>query len=65
MGISHTSLVSMMTTAPRRPEERLAVYRAVRDASSVPSEAGFFLIAWMLDVLRTRVQRKDSAGLSK
>lgn len=32
-------------------EERLAVYRDVRDAGSVPSEAGFFLIAWMLDVL--------------
>ena len=31
--------------------ERLTVYRAVRDAGSVPEEAGFFLVAWMLDVL--------------
>lgn len=31
--------------------ERLAVYRAVRDAGSIPEEAGFFLVAWMLDVL--------------
>jgi hypothetical protein len=31
--------------------ERLAVYRAVRDAGSVPNEAGFFLVAWILDVL--------------
>jgi hypothetical protein len=31
--------------------ERLAVYRAVRDAGSVPEEAGFFLVARMLDVL--------------
>lgn len=32
-------------------EERLAVYWAVRDAGSVPTEAGFFLVAWMLDLL--------------
>jgi hypothetical protein len=32
-------------------EERLAVYRAVRAAGSVPAEAGFFLVAWMLDLL--------------
>jgi hypothetical protein len=36
-----------------RPEssdtERLVAYRAVRD--SVPEEAGFFLVAWMLDLL--------------
>jgi hypothetical protein len=32
-------------------QERLAVYRAVRAAGSVPIEASFFLIAWMLDVL--------------
>ena len=31
--------------------ERLALYRAVRDAGSVPEDAGLFLIAWMLDVL--------------
>jgi hypothetical protein len=31
--------------------ERLAVYRAVRDAGSVPEDAGFFLVAWVLDVL--------------
>jgi hypothetical protein len=32
-------------------QERLAIYRAVRDAKSVPEEAGFFLVAWMLDLL--------------
>lgn len=32
-------------------EQRLAVYRAVRDAGSVPPDAGFFLVAWMLDLL--------------
>ena len=38
--------------APKSTDtERLAVYRAVRDAGSVPEEAGFFLVAWMLDVL--------------
>ena len=29
--------------------ERLAVYREVRAAGSVPEEAGFFLVAWLLD----------------
>lgn len=31
--------------------DKLAVYKAVRDAGSVPPEAGFFLVAWMLDML--------------
>ena len=33
------------------PEERLAVYRAVRAAGSLPAEAGFFLVAWTADLL--------------
>jgi hypothetical protein len=32
-------------------QERLAVYRAVRAAGSVPAEAGFFLVAWAFDLL--------------
>src|SRR5258708_7351161 len=32
-------------------EERLTVYRAVRAAGSLPADAGFFLVAWMLDLL--------------
>ncbi len=32
-------------------EERLAVYQAVRDAGSVPEEAGFYLVSWQIDVL--------------
>lgn len=32
-------------------QERLAVYKAVRDADSVPADAGFFLVAWLLDVM--------------
>jgi hypothetical protein len=32
-------------------EQRLAVYRAVRAAGSVPAEAGFFLVAWIVDIL--------------
>ncbi len=31
--------------------ERLAIYRAVRDTGSVPEDAGFFLVAWLLDVM--------------
>src|SRR4051794_22412877 len=33
------------------PEERLAVYRAIRAAGSLPAEAGFFLVAWTADLL--------------
>jgi len=32
-------------------EEVLAVYQAVRAAGSVPEEAGFFLVAWQVDVI--------------
>jgi len=32
-------------------EERLAVYQAVRATGSVPAEASFFLVAWILDLL--------------
>jgi hypothetical protein len=31
--------------------ERLVVYQAVRAEGSVPAEAGFFLVAWVLDLL--------------
>jgi hypothetical protein len=40
--------------------ERLAVYRAVRGAGSVPENAGFFLVAWVLDVL---TDERAEAGL--
>ncbi len=32
-------------------EERLNVYKLVRDGGSVPSEAGFFLVAWVVDIM--------------
>ncbi len=41
-------------------EERLAVYRAVRAAGSVPDEAGFFLVAWICDLL---ADDRAAAGL--
>jgi len=34
-------------------EERLKVYKSVRDGGSVPSEAGFFLVAWVIDTMMT------------
>lgn len=37
-------------------------FRAVRDAGSVPEEAGFFLVAWMLDVL---TDERAEEGLRK
>ena len=39
-------------TSPRSTNaERLVIYRAVREAGSVPEEAGFFLVAWLLDLM--------------
>lgn len=35
-------------------EERLAVYRAVRDAASVPEEAAFYLVSWQIDAMALR-----------
>src|SRR4051812_40773050 len=35
-------------------EERLAVYRGVRDAGSVPEEAGFYLVSWQVDAITLR-----------
>src|SRR4051812_35393993 len=32
-------------------EERLAVYRAVRAAGSVPEKAGFYLVSWQIDAI--------------
>ena len=35
----------------RLPNERLKVYQAVRDAGSLPEEAGFYLVAWQVDAI--------------
>jgi hypothetical protein len=32
-------------------EQRLAVYRAIRDAGSVPEDAAFFLVSWQIDAI--------------
>jgi hypothetical protein len=39
-------------------QERLAIYRAARAADSLLTDAGFFLVAWMLDLLTD--QRTDA-----
>ena len=41
-----------MLLGPGSPEEeRLAVYRSVRGSGDLPAEAGFYLVAWQLDVI--------------
>jgi hypothetical protein len=41
-----------MLLGPDSPEEhRLKVYQAVRDAGSVPEDAGFYLVAWQTDII--------------
>src|SRR3954469_23280689 len=32
-------------------EERLAVYRAIRDSGSLPEDAGFYLVSWQIDAM--------------
>jgi hypothetical protein len=32
-------------------EERLAVYRAIRDSECLPADAGFFLVSWQIDAI--------------
>jgi len=32
-------------------EEQLAVYQAIRDAGSLPEEAGFYLVSWQIDAI--------------
>ena len=39
----------LRTSSP--DEDRLSVYQAVRDAGSVPPEAAFFLISWVVDAI--------------
>jgi hypothetical protein len=41
-----------MRLRPQSPdEERLAVYRAIRDSGCLPDEAGFYLVAWQIDAM--------------
>jgi hypothetical protein len=62
----NTRLLRAAARAPRPPawfkawyrlrsgsadEDRLAVYQAVRDAGSLPPEATFFLISWVVDAI--------------
>ena len=35
-------------------EERLSVYQAIRNAGSLPEEAGFYLVAWQIDTMTAR-----------
>lgn len=32
-------------------DERLAVYRAIRDSGCLPAEAGFYLVSWQIDAM--------------
>jgi len=32
-------------------EERLAVYKSIRDSRSLPDEAGFYLVSWQIDLI--------------
>ena len=59
----NAKLASVVAAAPIRPdwyeawmclgpesteEERLKVYQSIRNAGTVPDEAGFYLIAWQI-----------------
>ena len=51
-------------STPRTTDtERLAIYRTVRDAGSVPEEASFFLVAWLLDIMADASLRESQERL--
>ncbi|MGE3804823.1 MAG: hypothetical protein AB7K24_09145 [Gemmataceae bacterium] len=37
--------------AAATPRQRLPLYRAIRDSGCLPAEAGFFLVAWLVDFI--------------
>ena len=41
----------MSLSSESTAEERLSVYQAIRDAGSLPEEAGFYLVAWQIDTM--------------
>jgi hypothetical protein len=62
----NAKLASVVEAAPIRPdwyeawmslghesteEERLKVYQSIRNTGSVPDDAGFYLVAWQIDVI--------------
>lgn len=46
-------------------EVRLAVYQAIRDAGSIPQLAGFYLIAWQIDAIASRIAETKLRGLDE
>jgi hypothetical protein len=46
-------------------EDRLAVYQAIRDAGSLPREAGFYLVAWQTDMLTSEAAEEELQDLDE
>ncbi len=44
-------------------EERLVVCQAVRNSGSIPAEAGYFLVSWIIEDLATVVESERADGL--
>ena len=69
----NAKLAGIVAAAPARPdwyeawmslgpesteEERLKVYQSIRNAGTVPDDAGFYLVAWQIDVIASRFAEK-------
>ncbi|HEV2973074.1 MAG TPA: hypothetical protein VGY55_24115 [Pirellulales bacterium] len=69
----NTKLASVVAAAPIRPdwyeawmslgpesseEERLKVYQSIRNAGTVSDDAGFYLVAWQIDVIASQFAEK-------
>ena len=69
----NSKLASVVAAAPIRPDwyeawmslgpestedERLKVYQSIRNAGTVPDDAGFYLVAWQIDVIASLVAEK-------
>jgi hypothetical protein len=71
-------LASVLGSLPARPswcerwqclgpesteEERLAVYRAIRDSGLLPVDAGFYLVSWQVDAIAGRLAETSLGDL--
>ncbi|MEK6235780.1 MAG: hypothetical protein N2C14_13815, partial [Planctomycetales bacterium] len=59
----HDAWMRLRTKTPE--EERLRVYRAVRDSGCLPDEAGFHLIVWQIDAMTSEIAASELRELDE
>ena len=46
-------------------EERLSVYQAIRDASVLPADAGFYLVTWQIDAMSSKAAEAELCDMDE